>query len=131
MNVTRKLFGCHSIIQRRPGIFAVLLLILLTGCKSRTQSESESSSSSSGDRLELVFTYGSEKEKWINVSQTDPTSSGNLPCGGCGRVTTRFLYLLPKRRYKNSTKKIDVAFVTNRCNGGGGGSRTSQGVETV
>jgi Ca-activated chloride channel family protein len=57
--------GCAAII-RRPGILGVLLLVLQTGCKSRTQSQDGSSSSSSENKLELVFTYGSEKEKWIN-----------------------------------------------------------------
>jgi Ca-activated chloride channel family protein len=66
MNVTRRLSGRPPYIQRRLGILCVLLLILLTGCKSRTQPESEAPSASSANQLELVFTYGSEKEKWIN-----------------------------------------------------------------
>jgi len=65
MNVTPRSSGRPPMIQNRVGILGVLLLLLLTGCKSKTQSENESSSSSSGDKLELVFSYGSEKEKWI------------------------------------------------------------------
>jgi len=67
MNVTPRPSERRPMIQRRVGILGVLLLLLLTGCKSKTHSENELGlSSSSGDKLELVFTYGSEKEKWIN-----------------------------------------------------------------
>jgi len=69
MNVTRMLSGGAFIIKHRSGIastLAIFLLILLPACKSRTQQESGSTLSSSGDHVELVFTYGSEKEKWIN-----------------------------------------------------------------
>src|SRR5215472_2527461 len=62
--------------------FIVLVLVLvLPGCKSKTSSDAELSSPSS-DKLELVFTYGSEKEKWINDVTTEfnraehKTSSG-------------------------------------------------------
>ena len=61
------------------------------------------------------------------VSRTDPTSLDNLQCGGCRRITTRFVYLLPKRQYKNGTKKLmqfaSLVFA-DRWSGGGGGSRT-------
>jgi len=67
MNVTPRSSERRPMIQRRVGILGVFLLLLLTGCKSKTHSENELNlSSSSGDKLELVFTYGSEKEKWIN-----------------------------------------------------------------
>jgi Ca-activated chloride channel family protein len=70
MNVTRMLSGrffpdSHFRFFSTLLIFLLLLLLLLPGCKSKTSSESESSSFS-GDKLELTFTYGSEKEKWIN-----------------------------------------------------------------
>ncbi len=69
MNVTRMLSGSPSIIQRRPGIAStlalVLLIFLLPACKSKTQSSNEPDRPSA-DRLDLTFTYGSEKEKWIN-----------------------------------------------------------------
>jgi Ca-activated chloride channel homolog len=68
MNVTRMLSG-RSFPDSHFRFFSTLLiflfLLLLPGCKSKTSSESESSSFS-GDKLELTFTYGSEKEKWIN-----------------------------------------------------------------
>jgi Ca-activated chloride channel family protein len=66
MNVTRMLSG-RFFPDSRFRFFSTLLifLLLLPGCKSKTSSESESSSFS-GDKLELTFTYGSEKEKWIN-----------------------------------------------------------------
>jgi hypothetical protein len=52
-------------MQRRIGILGVLVLPLLSGGKPKPQSENEASSSSSADKLDLVFTYGSEKQKWI------------------------------------------------------------------
>src|ERR1700757_698507 len=68
MNVTRMLSG-RSFPDSHLRFFSTLLIflfvLLLPGCKSKTSSETESSSFS-GDKLELTFTYGSEKEKWIN-----------------------------------------------------------------
>ena len=68
MNVTRMLSG-RSLLNCRSAIslplVILLLVLLLCGCNSRLRSESESSSPSA-DKLELTFTYGSEKEKWIN-----------------------------------------------------------------
>jgi Ca-activated chloride channel homolog len=43
---------------------ALLLLIFLSGCKSK--GPSEGGAVPSADALQLTFTYGSEKEKWIN-----------------------------------------------------------------
>ena len=55
---------------------AVFFVILVfPGCKSKTQREGESSFSGK-DNLELVFTYGSEKEKWIN-EVTDTFNRGD------------------------------------------------------
>jgi len=68
MNVTRMLSGRSSLQCRFTfcsALLIFLLLLLLPGCKSKTSSETEASSFS-GDKLELTFTYGSEKEKWIN-----------------------------------------------------------------
>src|SRR5215469_10610921 len=42
---------------------AVLLVSLLSSCKSRSKSEVPTPSA---DSVQLTFTYGSEKEKWIN-----------------------------------------------------------------
>jgi Ca-activated chloride channel homolog len=68
MNVTRMLSG-RSLLQCRPLIgFPLLIacfLLFLTACKPKNRSESEPGTPSA-DRLELTFTYGSEKEKWIN-----------------------------------------------------------------
>jgi len=72
MNVTRMLSGrsylnCH----RRFGspLLIFVFLLLLPACKSKTPLQAESGSSS--DRLALTFTYGSEKEKWINEVTTE------------------------------------------------------------
>lgn len=73
MNVTRMLSGrsflqCH--FRFCSALLIFLLLLLLPACKSKTSSEAESSSSPD-DKLELTFTYGSEKEKWINEVTTE------------------------------------------------------------
>lgn len=67
MNVTWMLSGrpstrCRNVIASLP---VVLALILLPACKPRSTTESEPNVSPA-DQLELTFTYGSEKEKWIN-----------------------------------------------------------------
>jgi Ca-activated chloride channel homolog len=68
MNMTWKRSGC-AFLNSRIGVvstLAVLLLnLLLTSCKPKTPSTTESSTPPA-NRLELTFTYGSEKEKWIN-----------------------------------------------------------------
>src|SRR5271165_2235406 len=73
MKLNRVLSGC-AFVKRPSEISWVLMIVLsisiLTSCKSKTTSETESSASSA-DRLELTFTYGSEKEKWISeVTET-------------------------------------------------------------
>src|SRR6201997_1190889 len=66
MNLIR-MFGRAS-VRNRSGIGSALTILLfisfLAGCKSKQSTESESSVPPA-DRLELTFTYGSEKEKWI------------------------------------------------------------------
>ncbi|HEY3617547.1 MAG TPA: VWA domain-containing protein [Candidatus Sulfotelmatobacter sp.] len=75
MNLTRMWSG-RSFIHCRPEIcsaFIVLIFVLLLpACKSKTPSDTELSSPAA-DKLELLFTYGSEKEKWI----TDVTTEFN------------------------------------------------------
>jgi Ca-activated chloride channel family protein len=66
MNVTWMLSGRPSTTCRN--VIAALLvipLLLLSACKPRTGTAPESNVSRA-DQLELTFTYGSEKEKWIN-----------------------------------------------------------------
>src|SRR6516162_6898965 len=67
MNLTRMLSGPPSLNRwsKLSSALAILLFTLLLGaCKSRTPLENRSDLPS-GDKLELTFTYGSEKEKWI------------------------------------------------------------------
>src|SRR5271166_2164552 len=48
---------------------AVSTVFLTTGCKSKKQSsaaETGTSAPAPPDSIELLFTYGSEKERWIN-----------------------------------------------------------------
>jgi len=73
------LLHCRSKTCSALILFAILFL--LPACKSKSSSQTEFSSYS-GDKLELLFTYGSEKEKWINEVTADfnrserKTSSG-------------------------------------------------------
>jgi Ca-activated chloride channel family protein len=72
MNVTWMLSGrpsttCRNVIA---SLLVVLPLVLLAACKPRSATESESNVSRA-DQLELTFTYGSEKEKWINDVTSD------------------------------------------------------------
>src|SRR5262249_39236967 len=71
MNLNRMWANC-SVLKCRLSIpsacFLVLFLLVLSpACKKRvSDSEVESGSRQSGNTLELTFSYGSEKEKWIN-----------------------------------------------------------------
>lgn len=68
MNVTRMLSGRSLLNHRFSTLSALVLFVglsLLPACKPKSRSESEPTSSSA-NTLELTFTYGSEKEKWIN-----------------------------------------------------------------
>jgi len=56
---------CPRLHQPIIAIGFTLFLLLLPGCKSKTRREGERVARPEG-ALELVFTYGSEKEKWIN-----------------------------------------------------------------
>src|SRR5215471_10774032 len=75
MNSTRMFSGRWLLYYRIP-IFSVLIVIAcistLPACKSKPSSDADLAAPSA-DKLELVFTYGSEKEKWI----TDVTTTFN------------------------------------------------------
>src|ERR1700745_2918691 len=72
MNVTWMLSGrpsttCRNVIA---ALLVVFPLLLLPACKPRSVTETESNLSRV-DQLELTFTYGSEKEKWIKDVTND------------------------------------------------------------
>jgi Ca-activated chloride channel homolog len=73
MNVIRMWSGrsfLRSCSEIGSVLIVLILVLVLPACKSKTSSEAELSSPSA-DKLELVFTYGSEKEKWINDVTTE------------------------------------------------------------
>jgi Ca-activated chloride channel family protein len=83
MNVTWMLSGrpsttCRNVIA---SLLVVLPLVLLAACKPRSATESESNVSRA-DQLELTFTYGSEKEKWINDVTSDFNRGDHRTSGG-------------------------------------------------
>ena len=82
MNVNRRLSGpsllyCRS---KTPSVVIILLLLLLPACKSK--SSSSEFGSDSGNKVELVFTYGSEKEKWVNDVTADFNRGEHKTAGG-------------------------------------------------
>lgn len=69
----------------------VFAFILTTGCKSKTQSSSSETGANAPappDSIELVFTYGSEKERWIN-EVTDKFNQENHRAQGGKRIFVR------------------------------------------
>src|SRR5215470_2422448 len=84
MNVTRMLSG-RSLLKFRLVIGSTLLIFLFLlfslTCKSKTRSELDAGTPTS-DRLELLFTYGSEKEKWINEVTSDFNRADHRTSGG-------------------------------------------------
>ena len=56
-------------------------LLILPACKPRNHSTAESETPS-GDKVELTFTYGSEKEKWINEVTGEFNRGGHRTAGG-------------------------------------------------
>jgi Ca-activated chloride channel family protein len=89
MNLTRMLSG-RPLVKCWSGICSLTVLIpifLLTACTSKTPSEPEAGSSAR-DRLELTFTYGSEKEKWIG-EVTDAFNRSEHRTAGGKRIFVR------------------------------------------
>jgi Ca-activated chloride channel homolog len=90
MNLTRMRSGrsplkCRYVVSALIVLF--LLLLLLLACKSRNRSAAESEAPSD-DKLDLTFTYGSEKEKWIN-EVTGEFNRGDHRTGGGKRIYVR------------------------------------------
>jgi Ca-activated chloride channel family protein len=70
-------------------LFCTVLIVgtavLTTGCKSKTQSsvtEEGAAAPAPPDSIELVFTYGSEKERWINEVTDKFNREGHRAQGG-------------------------------------------------
>src|SRR5262245_25624742 len=72
---SRRLCYAPGRTARHVLVPTLLLLSLLSGCKSKTQSEN-GAPNPAPDALQLTFTYGSEKEKWIN-EVTDAFNRGD------------------------------------------------------
>lgn len=84
MNVIRMWSGrsfLRSCSEIGSVLIVLILVLVLPACKSKTPSDAELSSPS-GDKLELVFTYGSEKEKWINDVTTEFNRAGHKTSSG-------------------------------------------------
>jgi Ca-activated chloride channel family protein len=62
-------------------LLAIVLLLLLPACKSKSAQESGTVARPE-NALELVFTYGSEKEKWINEVTNDFNRAGHKTSSG-------------------------------------------------
>jgi Ca-activated chloride channel family protein len=89
MNRTGTLAGRCFLIGRQASCWiasAVFLLTVLSGCKSKTQPPGEAVAPP--DALQLTFTYGSEKEKWIN-EVTDAFNRGDHRSSGGRRIFVR------------------------------------------
>ncbi len=65
MTITRMLSGRFTWLASRLTVVFFALSFLLS-CKSNSKPESGTSTLAPSGSLELLFTYGSEKEKWIN-----------------------------------------------------------------
>jgi Ca-activated chloride channel family protein len=76
----------NGLIQSRLPYFSLLFVLvsvfLTQGCKTPSQSPKEKSAVAPRGALELVFPYGSEKEKWINDVTATFNQSGAKTAGG-------------------------------------------------
>lgn len=93
MNLTRMSSG-RSLLNCRSSAFSALIVVacisFLPACKSKQSSDAELAGPSA-DKLEIVFTYGSEKEKWI----TDVTTAFNREEHRTGRGKRIFVRAFP------------------------------------
>src|SRR5690348_3815849 len=81
MNTKR--MWCAWLRLRRPIMgtsIAAILLLLLPSCKKKEQEGG--AVARPANALELVFTYGSEKEKWINEVTNDFNRAEHRTSGG-------------------------------------------------
>jgi len=84
MKVTRMLSGrplSKCCLEVGSTLLAVLFLLLLFACKPKAPSDAELAAPSA-DKLELTFTYGSEKEKWIGEVTNDFNRAGHRTSSG-------------------------------------------------
>src|SRR5213076_1596758 len=88
---------CQRLRLRLVGIALVatafLLLIILPSCKSKTDQEN-GAVAMPANALELVFTYGSEKEKWI-TEVTNDFNRAEHPTGSGKRIYVRAVAMGP------------------------------------
>ncbi|MBO0910868.1 MAG: VWA domain-containing protein [Acidobacteria bacterium] len=84
MYVTRMGSGHFSSHWRRKIASALILasICFLAACKSKTPSPEAESQAAPPGSLELLFTYGSEKEKWINDVTPAFNRAGHRTTGG-------------------------------------------------
>ena len=84
MKLTRMLFLHSSFSSRLKTASAIFFLCagLLCSCKSKGTSREIESGVAPAGSLELVFTYGSEKEKWINEVTNEFNRADHKSTGG-------------------------------------------------
>src|SRR5262249_18329607 len=84
MNVTRICSGPSSSHWRGRFVLGLIFLFigLLPACKSKPSSSEAGPQVAPADALELVFTYGSEKEKWINEVTAEFNRGGHRSTSG-------------------------------------------------
>jgi Ca-activated chloride channel family protein len=85
MKLSRVRSASGPVVHRRSSTVSALLvfslLLLLPACKPKTPA-ADDTSTPSADRLDLTFTYGSEKEKWITEVTDTFNRAGNKTSTG-------------------------------------------------